>query len=131
MNPKIWGPHLWFFLHSITFNYPIKPTEEDKKNYLNFFENLYKILPCDKCAKHYQQNIKEKPLTKEILNSRDKLIEWLIEFHNNVNKYAKKTILTKKEVIDYYLYQYQERNYYPFVYSLILIIIILILIYFI
>lgn len=129
MNPKIWGPHLWFFLHSITFNYPLKPSKEDKKNYLNFFENLYKVLPCEKCSKHYQQNIKEIPLTDEILNDRNKLIDWLINFHNNVNKYAKKPLLTKQQVIDYYQSQYNNKNYYPFIFILLLIIISLFLIY--
>ena len=37
MDPKIWGPPGWLFLHTITFNYPTNPTEEDKKYYKNFF----------------------------------------------------------------------------------------------
>ena len=32
MNQNIWGPHLWFSLHTISFNYPLKPTENDKYN---------------------------------------------------------------------------------------------------
>ena len=24
LNPKIWGPHYWFFLHTIAINYPKK-----------------------------------------------------------------------------------------------------------
>ena len=28
MDPNIWGPNMWFSLHSNTFAYPFKPTEE-------------------------------------------------------------------------------------------------------
>ena len=31
MNPSVWGPKLWFSLHTITLNYPKKPTYKDKK----------------------------------------------------------------------------------------------------
>lgn len=37
MNQNIWGSHLWFSLHSISFNYPLSPSIEDKNNYKNFF----------------------------------------------------------------------------------------------
>ena len=37
MLTKVWGPPLWYFLHTISFNYPIYPTKEDQKNYYNFF----------------------------------------------------------------------------------------------
>ena len=30
MDPLIWGPHAWFFLHSITLVYPDNPSEQEK-----------------------------------------------------------------------------------------------------
>ena len=33
MVTTIWGPGMWHFLHTISFNYPINPTDEDKTNY--------------------------------------------------------------------------------------------------
>ena len=36
----IWGPCLWQFIHIMTFNYPVKPTKEDKKNYSNLFHSI-------------------------------------------------------------------------------------------
>ena len=41
MNPKIWGPHAWVFLHTITLNFPENPTPEQKKYYKDF---LYFLL---------------------------------------------------------------------------------------
>ena len=37
MDPKVWGPNAWIFLHSITMNYPKNPTNEDKEKYRTFF----------------------------------------------------------------------------------------------
>ena len=31
MLTTIWGPSLWHFLHTMSFNYPNKPTAENKK----------------------------------------------------------------------------------------------------
>ena len=32
LDPKIWGPHYWFVLHTIALNYPLHPNETSKKN---------------------------------------------------------------------------------------------------
>ena len=31
LNPKVWGPHYWFVLHTIALTYPLKPNETVKK----------------------------------------------------------------------------------------------------
>ena len=46
MDPNIWGPHAWMFLHSITLTYPEKPTNLDKTNFEMFFNSLQPVLPC-------------------------------------------------------------------------------------
>ena len=38
MLTYVWGPSLWHFLHTMSFNYPVKPTKEDKENYMNYYE---------------------------------------------------------------------------------------------
>ena len=56
MNPSIWGPKAWFFLHSVSFNYPDNPTKNDKVEYKRFFESIQYILPCDNCKEHFSDN---------------------------------------------------------------------------
>ena len=46
MLTSVWGPPMWHFLHTMSFNYPINPTAEDKKNYSEFIYNLRYVLPC-------------------------------------------------------------------------------------
>ena len=43
MNVSKWGPGGWIFLHSITFNYPLEPTDLDKNNYKIYFNSLKNI----------------------------------------------------------------------------------------
>lgn len=113
MDPKIWGPHAWIFLHSITFNYPINPTKDEINKHYNFFNSLEFVLPCETCRIHYKQNLKEYPLTKKILSTRDNLVKWLIKIHNNINKLNNKKSLTYEDVVDHYnnLYDDNKINY--------------------
>ena len=46
MITSIWGPSLWHYLHTVSFNYPIHPTVDDKKHYRNFILNLQSLIIC-------------------------------------------------------------------------------------
>ena len=109
MNQNVWGPHMWFTLHSITFNYPIKPTNDDKNNYKNFFIYLQNVIPCNICKKNYIRHLKEYPLDNN-LNSRVDLVKWMINLHNAVNGETGKKILSYDNVIKKYEDAYQSRN---------------------
>ena len=104
MNPKFWGPHGWLFLHTVTMGYPKEPTSEDKISYRNFFASLTEVLPCDKCAYHYSEHIQELPI-EPALESRDKLVRWLIKVHNKVNISLGKPEYTYEQVIEEYKYK--------------------------
>ena len=107
MNPNFWGPHAWIFLHTISMNYPKKPTEEDKQTYYQFFKGLEDILPCEKCAYNYSTNLQKHPL-EQSLESRDSLIRWLIQIHNEVNKETGKPPYTYEQVIEDYKYKMKK-----------------------
>tara|TARA_B110000914_G_C15426080_1_gene429010 strand:- start:353 stop:757 length:405 start_codon:yes stop_codon:yes gene_type:complete len=104
MNPKFWGSHGWLFLHTVTMNYPKEPTNEDKTLYRNFFSSLKRVLPCEKCAYHYHQHIKDDPI-EPALESRDTLVRWLIKIHNKVNDDLDKPNYTYEQVIEEYKYK--------------------------
>jgi len=108
MNQNIWGPHLWFSLHSITFNYPLKPTMEDKNNYKNFFLNLQEVIPCSVCKKNYKRHLNEHPI-EDYLDNRKSLVYWLIDMHNMVNVEIGKKLLSYDIVIKKYEDVYQKK----------------------
>lgn len=101
-NSNKWGRVYWEMSHHLTFAYPHNPTNEDKIIVKTHFDNLKYLLLCEKCRLHYSQYLQLHPLTDEILSSRTKLIEWLIDFHNDVNKRLGKRIYSKDEVIKIY-----------------------------
>lgn len=108
MNQNIWGPNLWFSLHTMTFVYPLRPTDNDKQNYKSFFETLKYTIPCSVCRKNYIRHWKELPINKH-LNSRRELVYWLIDLHNTVNGETGKKILSYETVINKYEKVYGKR----------------------
>jgi len=95
LGPDVWGPHGWKFLHFVALGYPKKPTNEDKINYKTFFMLIPTILPCSICSNHYIENLKQYPITDDILEDKIKLFNWTVNMHNKVN------ILNGKQTVDY------------------------------
>jgi hypothetical protein len=108
MNQNIWGPHLWFSLHTISFTYPLKPTNEDKINYKNFFLNLQNMIPCSVCKKNYKRHLKEHPIDN-FLENRKLFVYWVIDMHNMVNGEIGKKILSYDTVIKKYEDVYNKK----------------------
>ena len=49
MLTSVWGPSLWHSLHTVSFNYPLNPSMDDKKRYRQFILQLKYVLPCKYC----------------------------------------------------------------------------------
>jgi len=128
LDPTMWGPKAWFFLHSITLNYPDNPTEEQKQKYKTFFESLSDVLPCPGCSEHYKQNINNNPIQ---LDNKKSLMKWLIGVHNEVNKSIGKKIMEYEDVIKYYrdVYEGQTENTMYIIFSIIVVICIFVFAY--
>ena len=103
MLTGVWGPALWHTLHTMSFNYPVKPSKEQKKYYKEFFTNLQNVLPCKYCRDNYKVNLKTIPLTRKVLKNRDNFSKWVYDMHNLVNdRLGKKEKLTYGQVRDRY-----------------------------
>lgn len=85
MMTTVWGPPTWHMLHCISFNYPVVPTENDKRNYTRFIKTLKCILPCGKCRKNLDKNFKILPLEKKHMASRDTFSKYIYDLHEVVN----------------------------------------------
>jgi hypothetical protein len=133
IKPKIWGPCGWNFIHYVALGYPTEPTENDKENYKNFFYSLQHILPCQKCADNFKENIEKHPIDN-YLDNQNSLTKWTFDIHNMVNKENNKPILSYDEAINIYIYRSElikniEKNIHFYIIIFILIIIIIILFY--
>lgn len=96
MLTTVWGPSLWHTLHTISFNYPVKPTSQDKKNYKRFIMDLRYVLPCKYCRMNFKRNIKEVPLNEKALKNRNNFSRWMFNLHEHINK-----MLGKKSGLKY------------------------------
>jgi len=90
MLTTVWGPSTWHLLHTMSFNYPVKPTCDDKRNYRDFILSLRDVLPCGKCRENLCKNFKRLPLTMKNMQSRDTFSRYVYNLHEVVNKMLKK-----------------------------------------
>jgi hypothetical protein len=103
MLTKIWGPSMWHCLHTISFNYPVKPSKKEMIKYMEFILNLKYVLPCGKCRKNLEKNFSILPLKMEDMASREKFSKYIYNLHEVVNKMLnKKSNLTYNEVRERY-----------------------------
>jgi hypothetical protein len=109
MDPRLWGPHLWYFLHTISFQFPVNPTWTHKKEMSDFLISLQYILPCEHCQFHYKNYLLDYPPT---LENQTQFIMWVINLHNNINIRLGKPQKNYKEVIEFYQQVYDGKRLY-------------------
>jgi len=99
----VWGPSMWHVLHTISFNYPAKPTDCQKRKYREFIMNLKHVLPCGKCRKNLYKNMEKLPLTMKHMKSRATFSRYIYDLHEVVNDMLnKKSGLTYEDVKERY-----------------------------
>jgi hypothetical protein len=90
MLTTVWGPSMWHYLHTMSFNYPVQPTPADKQHYKDFMLNLQYVLPCKYCRQNLTNNYKVYPLKASDLASRESFSRYVYHLHEMVNKLLKK-----------------------------------------
>jgi hypothetical protein len=126
IKPSVWGPHGWKFMHFVSLGYPDTPSQEDKRQYKEFYESLQHILPCGACAQNYKLNIQRTPIDNS-LDSRDTLIKWVIDIHNRVNQETGKKTLIHEEALNLYLKQ--QNPLFDYGFKLLVLVILLVFLY--
>jgi hypothetical protein len=103
MLTNVWGPAMWHYLHTMSFNYPVNPTSQDKSHYKDFVYNLQYVLPCKYCRMNLTNNFKKKPLQMCDMKNRETFSKYIYELHETVNKMLnKKSNLTYCDVRERY-----------------------------
>lgn len=96
-QPPVWGPSTWRMLHCVSMTYPSRPTRKHKHDMETFLNSLGNILPCRLCGSNYRAYLKDHPAD---LRSRDALVRWMIDLHNDVNHRLRKPILSVDEALE-------------------------------
>jgi len=96
MLTSVWGPSMWHYLHTMSFNYPVEPSKENKHYYKEFVKNLQYTLPCKYCRLNLKNNFKAHPIKECHMKNRESFSRYVYELHELVNK-----MLNKKSGLKY------------------------------
>ena len=106
LDPKIWGPHYWFVLHTIALSYPKNPNEVTKKKYYDFIQNIPLFIPIEDIGNTFSKLIDKYPVTP-YLDSRESFIRWMHYVHNKINVALLMPELTMEEAMTSYYNNYK------------------------
>ena len=109
LDPKIWGPHYWFFLHTVAMTYPHHPNAVTKKKYYEFIQNLPIFIPVEAISKEFEKFIDLYPITP-YLDNRDSFVRWMHFAHNKINEKLEKPQITLNEFFVQYYNEYKSQN---------------------
>ena len=111
LDPKVFGPHYWFFLHTISLNYPKYPNAVTKKKYYDFIQNLPLFIPVEKHATDFSKLLDEYPVSP-YLDTRESFVKWVHFIHNKVNLITGKEEISYQTALDDYLREYLPKPIY-------------------
>ena len=109
LDPKIWGPHYWFFLHTVAMTYPHHPNAVTKKKYYEFIQNLPLFIPVEAISTEFSKLIELYPIAP-YLDNRDSFLRWMNFVHNKINEKLEKPPITLNEFFVEYYNQYKSKN---------------------
>jgi hypothetical protein len=139
LDPKIWGPHYWFVLHTMALNYPLHPNKISKKKYYDFIQNLPLFLPISDIGNAFSRLLDKYPVTP-YLDSRESFIKWMHFIHNKINISLNLPEKSLQETLHAYykLYEPSEvlshensvrREKYIYITTILLLIIVAVILY--
>ena len=108
LDPKVWGPHYWFVLHTIAITYPMSPNEVTKKKYYDFIQNLPLFLPIEEVGNSFSNYLDRYPVTP-YLDSRPSFTRWVHFMHNRINQSLGQDEMTLEESMSAYYSHYKPK----------------------
>jgi hypothetical protein len=129
LDPKIWGPHYWFFLHTMAMTYPHYPNSVTKKKYYEFIQNLPLFIPVEEISSEFSKLIDIYPITP-YLDNRDSFLRWMHFIHNKINEKLEKPMVSLSDFFIEYYNQYKSNNlqkyeYYKIIKKIVYFVIII------
>ena len=108
-EPKVWGPHMWFFINTIAMTYPNRPNAVTKKKYYDFMQNLPMFIPIEHMSGEFSKLLDEYPI-QPYLDTKESFIKWVWFIHNKINEKLEKPQITLNEFYKKYYEEYKPKN---------------------
>ena len=109
LDPKVWGPHMWFFINTIAMTYPNRPNAVTKKKYYDFMQNLPMFIPIEHMSGEFSKLLDEYPI-QPYLDTKESFIRWVWFIHNKINEKLEKPQITLNEFYKQYYEEYKPKN---------------------
>lgn len=109
LDPKVWGPHYWHFLHTLAMTYPHHPNTVTKKKYYEFIQNLPLFLPVEEISGEFSKLIDKYPVTP-YLDNRDSFVRWMHFIHNKINEKLEKPQISLNDFFVKYYDEYKSHD---------------------
>lgn len=109
LDPKVWGPHYWFFLHTVAMTYPHYPNTVTKKKYYEFIQNLPLFIPVEQISGEFSKIIDKYPITP-YLDNRESFVRWVHFIHNKINEKLEKPTISLNDFFVKYYEQYKSQD---------------------
>ncbi len=109
LDPKVWGPHYWFFLHTLAMTYPHHPNSVTKKKYYEFIQNLPLFLPVEEVSGEFSKLIDKYSVTP-YLDNRDSFVRWMHFIHNKLNEKLEKPQISLNDFFVKYYNEYKTHD---------------------
>ena len=109
LDPKIWGPHYWFFLHTLSMTYPKNPNAVNKKKYYEFIQNLPLFIPVESISGEFSKLLDKYPVAP-YLDNRESFIQWVHFIHNKINEKLEKPQISLNDFYVKYYEEYKPNN---------------------
>jgi hypothetical protein len=109
LDPKIWGPHYWFFLHTLSMTYPIHPNSITKKKYYEFIQNLPLFIPVEQISSEFSKLLDKYPIVP-YLDNRESFIRWMHFIHNKINEKLEKPKISLNDFFIKYYNEYKPKS---------------------
>ena len=109
LDPNVWGPHFWFFFHTLAISYPNRPNAVTKKKYYEFFQNIPLFIPTEHIGNDFEKLLDEYPVSS-YLDSREALIKWVHFIHNKINEKLDKPKISLNEFYSRYYEEYKPKD---------------------
>lgn len=96
MDSDVWGPHYWFFLHSVAFNYPRNPTAIDRKIHYRLIQHFPEFIPDLDSSNRFRKLLDLYPVAP-YLDTKESLVVWTNALHNRINELLDKPTMSLEE----------------------------------
>jgi len=107
-DANIWGPHYWFFLHTVAESYPMHPNDITKRKYYDLIQNMPLFIPNSEIGDKFSKMLDRYPVSP-YLDNRDSFVRWTHFIHNKINTMLGKVELSLPMSLEKYRAEYKPK----------------------